>query len=67
MNNVNAQTAIKALLMLRSEMTQREARMSTSFSQQMQSMQQQVGQFRQEVKSIVSGASAQIAAAGNCG
>ncbi|WP_223214392.1 hypothetical protein ACCQ13_01970 [Xanthomonas sp. NCPPB 1638] len=53
--------AIKAILMLRSEMAQREARMSASFSQQIQSLQQQVGQFRQEVKSIVSAASTQIA------
>ena len=61
MNNGDAENAIKAILMLRSEMAQREARMSASFSQQIQSLQQQVGQFRQEVKGIVSGASAQIA------
>ena len=61
MNNADAENAIKAILMLRSEMAQREARMSASFSQQIQALQQQVGQFRQEVKGIVSGASAQIA------
>lgn len=62
MNNGDAENAIKAILMLRSEMAQRESRMNASFSQQIQSLQQQVGQFRQEVKGIVSGASAQIAA-----
>jgi hypothetical protein len=61
MNNADVENAIKAILMLRSEMAQREARMSASFSQQMQSLQEQVGQFRQEVTGIVRGASAQIA------
>lgn len=61
MNNADAENAIKAILMLRSEMAQREARMSASFSQQMQSLQEHVGQFRQEVTGIVRSASAQIA------
>ena len=61
MNNGNAENAIKAILILRSEIVQREARMSASFDQQIQLLQQQVGQFRQEVKGIVSGASVQIA------
>lgn len=61
MSNMDAESAIKAILMLRSEMAQREARMGAAFSQQIQSLQQQVGQFRQEVQGIVSGASAQIA------
>jgi hypothetical protein len=61
MNTTDAEKAIKALLMLRSEMAQREARMSASFNQHIQSLQQHVGQFRQEVKGIVSGAGAQIA------
>jgi hypothetical protein len=47
--------------MLRSEMTQREARMSASFDQHMHSLQQRVDEFRQEVAGIVKGASAQIA------
>ena len=61
MNNADAESAIKAILMLRSEMAQREAQMSASFSQQIQSLQQQVSQFRHEVAGIVSGASARIA------
>ena len=61
MNNADAESAIKAILMLRSEMAQREAQMSASLSQQIQSLQQQVSQFRHEVTGIVTGASAQIA------
>lgn len=61
MNNADAESAIKAILMLRSEMAQREAQMSASFSQQIQSLQQQLSQFRHEVAGIVSGASARIA------
>lgn len=61
MNNADAESAIKAILMLRSEMAQREAQMSASFSKQIQSLQQQVSQFRHEVTGIVSGASARIA------
>ena len=64
MNNADAESAIKAILMLRSEMAQREAQMSASFSQQIQSLQQQVSQFRHEVAGIVSGASARIASLG---
>lgn len=61
MNNADAESAIKAILMLRSEMAQREAQMSASLSQQIQSLRQQVSQFRHEVTGIVAGASAQIA------
>jgi len=61
MNDGDAGNAIKAILMLRSEMTQREARMSASFDQHMQSLQQRVDEFRLEVAGIVKGASAQIA------
>lgn len=53
--------AFKASLMLRSEMAQRETRMTASFNQQIQSLQQQAGQFRHQVEGIVSGASTQIA------
>lgn len=55
------QDAAKALLMLRSEMAQREARMSASFDQQVQSLRQEVNQFRGDINGIVSGASARIA------
>lgn len=55
------QDAVKAVLMLRSEMTQREARMSASFNQQMQSLRQELGQFRRDVAGIVDGAGTQIA------
>lgn len=61
MNQQDAESAFKAILMLRSDMAQREARMSASLNQQIQSLQQQLGQFRREVTSIVEGASTQIA------
>lgn len=61
MNIGEAENAIKAILMLRAEMAQREASMSASFTQQIQALQQQVGQFRQDVAGIVRGAGAQIA------
>lgn len=53
--------AVKALLLLRAEMAQREVRMSASFNEQMQSLRQEVGQFRRDVAGIVSGASDRIA------
>lgn len=53
--------AFKANLLLRAEMAQREARMTASFNQQIQSLQRQAGQFQQQVEGIVSGASTQIA------
>jgi hypothetical protein len=53
--------AVKALMMLRSEMAQRETRMSASFNQQVQSLRQEVNQFRQDVAGIVNGAGARIA------
>ncbi|ENZ96763.1 hypothetical protein VB151_18695 [Xanthomonas fragariae] len=52
---------IKVILMVHSEMAQRETGMSASFNQQIQSLQHQVSQFRREVSGIVSGASTQIA------
>lgn len=55
------QDAVKAILMLRSEMAQREVRMSASFNQQVQSLRQEVSQFRSDITGIVSGASSQIA------
>ncbi|MCF7222575.1 hypothetical protein [Marilutibacter chinensis] len=53
--------AVKALMMLRSEMTQREARMSASFNEQMQSLREEVGRFRSDIAGIVGGAGTQIA------
>jgi DNA-binding transcriptional MerR regulator len=53
--------AVQALMMLRSEMTQRETRMSASFNEQVQSLRQEVSQFRHDVANIVNGAGAQIA------
>lgn len=53
--------AAKAVLALRATMDQREARMSASFSQEMQSLHREVGQVRREVAAIVNGASSQIA------
>ncbi|WP_236621765.1 hypothetical protein [Luteimonas huabeiensis] len=48
-------------MMLRSEMTQREARMSASFNEQVQSLRQEVSQFRRDIAGIVGGASTRIA------
>lgn len=53
--------AVKALMMLSSEMAQREARMRTSFNQQVQSLRQEVGQFRHDIAGIVGGAGTRIA------
>lgn len=53
--------AVKALMMLRSEMAQRETRMGASFNEQLQSLRQEVHQFRRDIAGIVGGASAQIA------
>ncbi|WP_243720487.1 hypothetical protein [Luteimonas aestuarii] len=53
--------AIQAILMLRSEMAQRETRMGAAFDQQVQSLRAEVGQFRHDIRSLVGGASAQIA------
>ncbi|HEY0334284.1 MAG TPA: hypothetical protein VGC74_11305 [Stenotrophomonas sp.] len=55
------QDAVKALLILRSEMAQREARMDASLNQKMLSLDQAVERFRSDINSIVSGASIQIA------
>lgn len=55
------QDAAKATLMLRSEIAQREARMTASFNQQVQSLREEVSRFRQDITDIVSGASNQIA------
>lgn len=53
--------AVKALMMLRSEIAQREARMSASFNEQVQSLRQEVNQFRRDISGIVDGAGTQIA------
>lgn len=51
----------KAALALLSEVSRREARMDASFDEKMQSLKQEVGQFRRDVASIVDGAGARIA------
>jgi len=59
--NVTSADAIKALMVLRAEMVQREARMSAAINEQVQSLRQEVGQFRRDVAGIVDSASARIA------
>ena len=63
--SVSARTALenaaKATLALLSEVSQREARREASLDQQLQSLRQEVGQFRRDVASIVDGAGARIA------
>jgi len=53
--------AINALMVLRAEMAQREARMSAAITEQVQSLRQEVGQFRRDVAAIVEGAGTRIA------
>jgi hypothetical protein len=53
--------AVRALMMLRSEMTQRETRMNASFNEQVQSLRQEANQFRHDISNIVDGAGTQIA------
>lgn len=53
--------AIKALMMLRAEMAQREARMSATINEHVQSLRQDAGQFRRDVAAIVEGAGTRIA------
>ena len=67
MEDVNAVTAsatsadaIKALMVLRAEMVQREARMSAAINEQVQSLRQEIGQFRRDVAGIVDSAGARI-------
>lgn len=67
MEDVNAmpahtsENAIKALMMLRAEMVQRESRMSATIAEQVQSLRQEVGQFRRDVAGLVEGAGTRIA------
>ena len=53
--------AIKALMMLRAELVQREARMSAAINEQVLSLRQEAGQFRRDVAAVMEGAGAQIA------
>lgn len=56
-----APDAVKALMMLRAEMAQREARMGASFNEQMQSLREEVTRFRHDIAGIVGGAGTRIA------
>nr|WP_298122879.1 hypothetical protein [uncultured Pseudoxanthomonas sp.] len=53
--------AIKALMTLRAEMVQREARMSATINEHVQSLRQEAGQFRRDLVAIVEGAGTRIA------
>ena len=53
--------AIKALMMLRADLVQREARMSAAISEQVQSLRLETGAFRRELVAMVEGAGAHIA------
>lgn len=53
--------AIKTLMMLRAEMVQREARMTATIDAQVQSLRQEVVQFRREISAVVDGAGNRIA------
>ena len=53
--------AIKALMMLRADLVQREARMSAAISEQVQSLRLETGMFRRELVAMVEGAGAHIA------
>lgn len=53
--------AIKALMLLRAEMVQRETRMSAAITEQVHSLRQEVGQFRRDIAALVEGAVSRIA------
>ncbi|WP_225589502.1 hypothetical protein [Pseudoxanthomonas sp. PXM01] len=53
--------AVKALMLLRAELVQREARMSAAIGDQVQSLRQEVAQFRRDIAAIVDGAGNRIA------
>lgn len=55
------ENAAKATLALLSELSQREARRDASLDRQIESLRQEVGQFRRDVASLVEGAGARIA------
>jgi hypothetical protein len=52
---------VEAILLLRSEISQREARMSAAFNQQIQALRQEVTQFRRDIAGIAGAAGEQIA------
>lgn len=54
------QAAAKALLLLRSEMTERENRMRATIQQEMGSLRYEVAQVKRDVTALVNGAGAQI-------
>lgn len=55
--SATAGDAIKALMVLRAEMVQREARMGAAINEQVQSLRREVVQFRRDVAGIVDSAS----------
>ncbi|RMH87364.1 hypothetical protein EBB59_13165, partial [Lysobacter pythonis] len=61
MDNASSKHAVQAILLLRSELAQREARMSAAFHQQIQALQREASRFRREVAGIVDSAGARIA------
>ncbi|HEV7269816.1 hypothetical protein [Pseudoxanthomonas sp.] len=54
--SVTSADAVKALMVLRAEMVQREARMSAAINEQVQALRREVGQFRRDVAGIVDSA-----------
>ena len=60
-NDATTADAVKALLLLRSELVQREARMGAAFDARMQAIGQEVSQVRTEILGLVDGAGARIA------
>jgi hypothetical protein len=53
--------AIKALMLLRAEMVQREARMSATINEHVQLLRQEAGQFHRDVAAVVEDAGTRIA------
>ncbi|MGY1457154.1 MULTISPECIES: hypothetical protein [unclassified Luteimonas] len=60
MTQADLQEAVKAILMLRSEMTQREARMSAALDRHIQALQQEARDFRSDIEGLVGGAGNRI-------
>lgn len=61
MTQADLQEAVKAILMLRAEMTQREARMSAALDRRVESLQDEVQRFRGDIETLVESAGTRIA------
>lgn len=61
MTQADLQEAVKAILMLRAEMSQREARISATLDRRVQCLQDEVERFRGDIETLVGSAGTRIA------